>query len=302
MKDKPPFNEQSYKLHADHFKEYAGDGERADHAKSWLRTDSVDAWRHQRMYNLLEPILHCDHGSTWLTVGDGRFGRDAKEIQNRGGKALATDISEHLLARAKSIGYIDEYRIENAESLSFENDSFDYVFCKESYHHFPRPMIALYEMIRVSRKGVILIEPNDPQTDAGFLSLIFQSIKKVVKSILRRKHESHFFEPSGNYVYTLSEREINKAALGLGMEMTAFSGLNDFYIKGTEYEKLCDNGPLLKKVKRNIYLKNLLSTFGLLPYELIAAVLFKEKPSDEMIELLKQKGYRISALPSNPYL
>lgn len=302
MKKNSPFYKQSYKLHADHFKDYAESGERADHAMSWLKTDTVDAWRHRRMYRLIEPILQIDPVSTWLTVGDGRFGKDAKEIQNRGGNAIATDISEHLLARAKSIGYINEYRIENAESLSFEDDSFDYVFCKESYHHFPRPMIALYEMLRVSRKGVILIEPNDPLSDAGFLSHLFQTMKRVVKSVLRRKHERHFFESSGNYVYTLSEQEIEKVALGMGLETIASARLNDSYVQGAEYEIFSENGPLQKTVKRRIYLKNMLSAAGLIPYELIAVVLFNEKPTLDMIESLRQNDYRISALPANPYI
>ncbi|TVQ64758.1 MAG: class I SAM-dependent methyltransferase [Balneolaceae bacterium] len=302
MKKILPFNEQSYKLHADHFKDYAGTGELADHAKSWMRSDTVDAWRHQRMYRLLDPILQYDPGSSWLTVGDGRFGKDAKEIEKRGGVALATDISEHLLAEAKSIGYIKNYRIENAESLSFENDSFDYVFCKESFHHFPRPMIALYEMLRVSRKGVILIEPNDPLADKGLSSLLFNGIKNAVKSLLGRKMESHFFEPSGNYVYTLSEPEIEKAAIGLGLQWIASFRLNDSYVKGAEYEMLSENGPLQKRVNRTIRRKNVLSAAGLMPYEMIATVLFKEKPSKELIAILSDHGYKISELPVNPYI
>ena len=54
---------------------------------------------------------------------------------------LVTDISSNLLKEAKDIGYISKYKQENAESLSFQDDEFDYVFCKESYHHFPRPMM-----------------------------------------------------------------------------------------------------------------------------------------------------------------
>lgn len=43
-----------------------------------------------------------------------------------------------------------------------QDDAFDYVLCKDSYHHMPRPMIALYQMLRVARRAVVLIEPPGP--------------------------------------------------------------------------------------------------------------------------------------------
>lgn len=52
-------------------------------------------------------------------------------------------------------------RVENAEKLSSPNETLDFVLCKESYHHFTRPMLALYEMLRVATKAVVLIEPNE---------------------------------------------------------------------------------------------------------------------------------------------
>ncbi|MEZ5593447.1 MAG: class I SAM-dependent methyltransferase [Gammaproteobacteria bacterium] len=135
--------------------------EKAAQAKTWFVKDTVDAWRHLRMYQTIDPILEVDPQSKWLTVGDGRYGKDAKYIIEKGSDALATDISEYLLMEAKNIGYINKYKLENAELLSFQDSMFDYVLCKESYHHFPRPMVALYEMLRVTKKGVFLIEPND---------------------------------------------------------------------------------------------------------------------------------------------
>ncbi|MCX7986598.1 MAG: class I SAM-dependent methyltransferase, partial [Bacteroidales bacterium] len=55
----------------------------------------------------------------------------------------------------------DKYRKENAEQLSVPDNSYDYVSCREALHHFPRPYLALYEMLRVSKKGIIIIEPID---------------------------------------------------------------------------------------------------------------------------------------------
>jgi SAM-dependent methyltransferase len=54
-----------------------------------------------------------------------------------------------------------DYRIENAECLSFDSRSFDLVFCKESLHHLARPVLGLYEMLRVCRRAALWIEPHD---------------------------------------------------------------------------------------------------------------------------------------------
>ena len=39
---------------------------------------------------------------------------------------------------------------------------------------------------------------------------------------------------SGNYVYTVSEREIEKLCLGLDLPHVYFKGLNDVYVPGGE--------------------------------------------------------------------
>ncbi len=53
------------------------------------------------------------------------------------------------------------YRVENAEHLSLPSRSFDLVFCKESLHHLARPVLGLYEMLRVCRRAALWIEPCD---------------------------------------------------------------------------------------------------------------------------------------------
>lgn len=118
---------------------YIKDGVVSEHAESWLHTDTVDYYRHHRMYACIDPLLKGDSDATWLTVGDGRFGRDAHYIQAAGRNVTASDISESLLAIGKERGYINNYKVENLEQLSFPEDSFDYVFAKECLHHLPRP-------------------------------------------------------------------------------------------------------------------------------------------------------------------
>ena len=138
------FHETSYASHAKGFAADLVDPERKRIAASWFDGTTADAWRHARGYEIAD-YLGGAPGEHWFTVGDGRFGLDAIRLKKRGvSDVLATDIDESLLRAAREQGLLPEYRVENAEKLSFANNAFDYGFCKEAYHHFPRPMIALY--------------------------------------------------------------------------------------------------------------------------------------------------------------
>lgn len=296
------FQEKSYQKHSEHFNEYSSGGKKESHAKTWFETDTVDAWRHQRMYQVIDPILKLNPKAKWLTVGDGRYGKDAKYISDKGGKALASDISDILLKEAKAIGYISEYKKENAESLSFKDAAFDYVFCKESYHHFPRPMLALYEMLRVASKGVLLIEPNDAYISDKISEIVFRNVKNITKCLLLKKTNRHSFEESGNYVFSISRREIEKVALGLNYKIVAFKGINDAYFAGVGNEKLSEKGSLQKKVRVLIGIRDLLCRLGFMDYKLLATIIFKKEPSKELLRQLAKEGYEIIHLPDNPYI
>lgn len=303
MSSKETFQEKSYRQHYEHFAEYSYGGKKEAHAKTWFEKDTVDAWRHQRMYQLLDPILIADPKARWLTVGDGRYGKDANYILGKGCDALSSDISDYLLKEAKDIGYISEYKKENAESLSFKDSEFDYVLCKESYHHFPRPMLALYEMLRVANKGVILIEPNDNYINNKISEILFKKLKNIIKYLLRKNITNrHSFEESGNYVFCISRREIEKVALGLNYRIVAFKGINDAYFVGVEYEKLSEQGPLQKKVRLLISIANNLCKIGVMDYGIIAAMIFKKEPSKELLQQLAKNSYEIIHLPDNPYI
>jgi len=297
----PNFHEKSYKSHTCYLNKYSTGGESETQAKTWLEKDTVDAWRHLRMYGNLDPLLNAEH-SKWLTIGDGRYGNDANYILSKGCDALATDISDILLKEAKEYGYITQYKKENSESLSFNDSEFDYVFCKEAYHHFPRPMLALYEMLRVAEKGVILIEPNDRYINNSVTDVFFRNFINLIKKLLGIKASRHDFEDSGNYVFRISRREIEKVSLGLNYEVVAFIGINDAYIKGVEFEKLSDKGPLLKKIRAIIFIRDLLCKLRLIDYGLLASIIFKQEPSEDLLLTLKKAGFEIIRLPQNPYI
>lgn len=53
------------------------------------------------------------------------------------------------------------YELANVEALPWPAQHFDLVLCKESLHHTARPVQGLYELLRVCRRAVLLIEPWD---------------------------------------------------------------------------------------------------------------------------------------------
>ncbi|MBL8796720.1 MAG: class I SAM-dependent methyltransferase [Planctomycetia bacterium] len=275
---------------------------RSHNAHTWLAEDTVDAWRHRRMYATIDPLLEEYPGARWLTLGDGRYATDARYLRGRNAQVVATDISDDLLREAHRQGLIDAYSKENAEALSFADGSFDFALCKEAYHHFPRPMKALYEMLRVARRGVLLIEPLDRcALPSNFLSFT-NGLKSLASALLGRGTSPHEYEPVGNYVYSLSEREIEKVALGLNLPAVAFRGLNDCYCPGVEQERAVDASPLFRKVRRKIRLLDICSKLGLYPTPLLIALILKESVSPSLRQRLRAAGFRVNDLPRNPYV
>ncbi|WP_051536348.1 hypothetical protein [Marinilabilia salmonicolor] len=110
------------------------------------------------------------------------------------------------------------------------------------------------------------------------------------------------FETVGNYVYKVSEREIEKIAMGIGLPMVAFKGINDFYTTKFDLKSSTENRKIFRKVKSKIRVKNLLCRLGIIPYELEACVIFKHQPSAEILAGMKGQGFKVLVLPENPYL
>lgn len=304
--------DQSYKNQSKIFNDVSESGVHL--AESWFDETTADYWRHNRMYEIVD-CLKSDLNASWLTVGDGRWGLDSLRIRKRGFQdVMPTDICETLLKEAKTRGYIKTYSIENAEKLSFEDNAFDYVFCKESFHHFPRPYIALYEMLRVARKGVILVEPNDDPVPATVSFNKF--LKYKAKSFLSRHglcQEPAFwgtpyfyfggYEDSGNFVYSLSKREMEKVCNGLNYSQLVWKGLNDHYIKGCEFEKADkDSSPMFKEIYNTIAKQDEKCKQGKGVYSIIMIGLFKDYLDESIQREFKNHGFVVKNLEKNPHI
>lgn len=256
---------------------------------------SVDAWRHRRMYEMIVPLLESHPHATWMTLGDGNYASDAHFLRTKGARVLATSLTTASLEIAKQKGYINEYRAENAERLSMEDGAVDFVLCKAAYHHFPRPPVAFYEMVRVARIGVVLIEPQE----AGWR--VLNQVKEWLKRALRHQVTT-LFELSGNYVFRVSAREIVKMMTALNGGGVAVKRFNDLYHPRWSRGRWggLSSGALLTRL--GLAAQDLMCALGLLDYGLATVVVFKTPPSETLRTLMKRRGFRWLPVPVNPYL
>jgi ubiquinone/menaquinone biosynthesis C-methylase UbiE len=240
-------------------------------------------------YNYMLPILNPN--DRWFTVGD-CYGTDAGWISPHCKEATATDIRAALMELAQQEGLITSFSKQNAESMTFDDDSFDFAYCCETFHHFPRPYIAVYEMLRCAKKGVVIDEPADPYLQMPFFMLAcnFFDTKKNPKRSAALWKNRFSFETVGNYVYKTSQREFEKIAMGAGLPAIAFYRYN-FLRK--------ENGG--KEKAKEFFIKAL-TMLRIIPYKRLAVILFKELPDNETKKALRKLGYHYYELPENPYL
>jgi len=293
-----------YDNHPEEWEKILSDPELKTRGAAWLNLSSLDTWRHDRIRAPVMTIVEHNPEMSWITIGDGRYGTDANYLLRAGAKNVhCTDISDRLLRIGNNLGFINSFAAENAENLRALDNSFDWVYCKEALHHFPRPYIALHEMFRVARQGIVLTEPRDPLLEKSNI----QIIKDLLKRILGRPTYSfHEFEEVGNYVYTVSEREQEKFLLGMHYTDCAFIGVNDSYAPGIE--AICmdtkdrEEIKIIKKVKSSIRRKDLLCALKIRKASLLISILFKDKPSDNLVQKLRSRDWTVKSLPANPHL
>ena len=286
--------EKIYNNHKKYFNKYIDDKELENFSQLWLDENTIDYWRHNRMgFDISEFLINEDINNSVLTIGDGKFGLDSIKLKKKGVKNVhPSDISDVLLKKSKYLSLIKEYHIVNAENIQFEDNSFDYIFCKESIHHCPRPFLALYEMIRVSRKGVFLIEPLEKSY--SIRSFIKKSFKIKKNKIIGK------FEDSSNFLYMQSLDEYIKLAISLNMPNIAYKKINDHYQYGVEFKN--KKSVLFIKILFMIILKNILSLFKVDNENMLIFGFFKNKLDKKNKNCLKNINFSVFDIDPNPYL
>lgn len=89
-----------------------------------------------------------------------RFYLDAINVDRWGGSDTPYKRYERsLVLRAAKVDVVAE-----GDDLPFEDASVDFVFSSHVIEHFPDPIRALYEWVRVARRYVVLIAPHRDRT------------------------------------------------------------------------------------------------------------------------------------------
>ena len=170
----------------------------------FINPESIWHFMHVHVLDHIKDFFQNIPPSTILTLGDSYCGREAAHIKriNPAHHVHASDWQPCLIQVAKDLGLVDEFSEQDMNDLKFEDDSFDFVFVKESLHHLSKPYQGIYEMLRVAKKGAILIEPSGENEG----KLRFNGV-----------------EPVGNYVYGFIAHELAKVGLSYGIRHFAFT-------------------------------------------------------------------------------
>lgn len=106
----------------------------------------MDALKNIEFNNILD--LGCGTGTILNMVSKEM---DVKEL-------YGLDLSKNMLEIARDkLGAKAELTVGDAENLPYVDDFFEAIVCVESFHHYPNPKQALYEINRVLKPGGTLI-------------------------------------------------------------------------------------------------------------------------------------------------
>lgn len=267
---------------------------------------TTDRWRHLRMLDFAG-CFTGDVGS-WLTIGD-YHGHDSIMLKEYGiHNVVASNLNSSILALGHKAGFVGDYLTINAERIPLEDNSFDYVLCKEALHHMPRPMLAIYEMLRVARKAIFLIEPQDKVIDLPIVKdsaywfevkdskLLFGSREN--DRVISDQRIDWWEDGPNNYVYTLSKREIRKICFGMGLPAFMVKGFNDFYDPAWAVQPATDESDGFIKTCEQIRLWDYVCSISGKPSSYLTAILFKRVPVPELSQKLQNLGYAFNLTPT----
>lgn len=104
-----------------------------------------------------------------------------------------------------------QWKYEDAEALSFDNNTYDWVFVHSGLHHCASPHTGLCEMLRVAKKGVGVFESRDSLFNAIANKLGVVPSYEIEPCVLSNgKYGGLRNSPIPNYVYKWTESEVKK--------------------------------------------------------------------------------------------
>ena len=149
--------------------------------------------------------------SSVLVVCGGRYDHDVfHELGFR--RVTISNLDSRLDSRMDGSEFAPyPWRLQDVESLGFEDGAFDFVVVHQGLHHCHSPHRGLLEMYRVARVGVLAFEPRDTRLVRLGVRLGFgqeYEIAAVAGNGLRFGGVGNSATP--NFIYRWTEREIEK--------------------------------------------------------------------------------------------
>ena len=261
---------------------------------------NLDQVFHERLYQFLAPIIAAQPDADWLTIGDS--GGDAFWLRTNGvrGPILASSITKDQIENLKSSGHLETIGVAalNAEAIDQPDMSHDFVLCKEAFHHFPRPMVGFYEMMRVCRIALVFAAEPCSADHPRLLDLI----KTALKAALRRNtiYANPDFEQSGNYIYGLSLFEVFKALTALQLGPLYYQHRNAFWTLAVA-SRPKDDWLAGLVMRGGVLTQDIACRLGLMNWGRLNIIAFREEPSPDLARRLAMAGVRRIDIPVNPY-
>lgn len=145
--------------------------------------DPIRQWTINSLYKAIIGGLNNLNVSTILDAGCGEgFILDRLQEAQIGKNLVGIDISKDAINLGKILFPKLDLRVGDITKLPFKNNSYDVVICTEVLEHLKNPRKALKEMIRVSKKYLVLSVPNEPIFSLKNL-LIGRNITRLGSSI-----------------------------------------------------------------------------------------------------------------------
>ena len=120
-------------------------------------------------------------GKSVLEIGCGR-GDFSLFLGERGGKVHGTDFSNAAIEIAKEKAIIRNARVDfsvvDAQTIPFENESFDVIFSCECLEHIPDPQKALNEIYRILKSGGTAVITTENYSNAMIIPWIQSWVTK----------------------------------------------------------------------------------------------------------------------------
>jgi 2-polyprenyl-3-methyl-5-hydroxy-6-metoxy-1,4-benzoquinol methylase len=185
-------------------------------------------------------------GKKVLEIGCGN-GADGIIFASNGANYTGVDITQTAVDATKDhfqiMGYKGNFKIENAEKLSYQDNSFDIVYSFGVLHHTPNPQQAIDEVYRVlipEGKAIIMLY-NKHSFNYYLRIMIYMRLRVVLKIIAKIRNWSADRKKFANAPLTGLRGNRFKGIWGVHYKNFLLKGWD--YLNAKEFIHHCTDGP-----------------------------------------------------------